>query len=534
MSTTGQQADHFELLLEVGRLLSSEIELDELLTTVMRLAAQVVNAETASLLLVDPRTDELYFHVALGLDPALAAIRLKMGEGIAGATARSAEPVIINDVREDPRWASRMDTRSGFVTRSILAAPMLLKGRCIGVVEAINRVDGDFTATDLRVFEAFASQAAVAIENARLFSSLKERNQTLGTLLNEIRDAALLTDARGTIIVANAAARRLLGAGAVPLDAALARMTLTPPIEAIVSGDEPLMAFEAVRDAPKKLVLAGTATLIRDAQSGALKHHVIVFRDVTEERREEGLKRTFLSLISHKLKTPLSSIAGYSQLLYEEARKKSEAAFLASSLKIILTQSQKFARLLDKLLNYTVLQELEQQAIEKKPFDLPGVLRQAVDAMEPLIAERQARVSVDHAFDVEPVGDPALVREVLKNLIENGIKFSRAKPPVLSVIALRAGDGVEIRVADNGPGIPPEERARVFEKFYQIDASFTGQVEGWGLGLTFVKKVVERLDGSVRLDPGPSGGTVAVVTLPAAPPADPSPALAQSARGKRR
>ena len=137
MSQAERQAEHFELLLEVGRLLSSKIELDELLTSVMQLAARVVDAETASLLLVDEATNELYFHVALGLDPNLAKVRLKMGVGIAGATAQSAEPMIINDVRKDPRWSSKMDKDSGFVTRSILAAPILLKGRCIGVVEAI-------------------------------------------------------------------------------------------------------------------------------------------------------------------------------------------------------------------------------------------------------------------------------------------------------------------------------------------------------------------------------------------------------------
>lgn len=518
MSTTGQQAEHFELLLEVGRLLSSKIELDELLTSVMQLAARVVEAETASLLLVDLTTDELYFHVALGLDPALAKIRLKMGQGIAGATAQSAQPMIINDVKKDPRWNSKMDKDSGFVTRSILAAPIMLKGRCIGVVEAINHINGDFTVTDLRVFEAFASQAAIAIENARLFSSLKEQNQTLDTLLNEIRDAAFLTDGQGTVLVANAAAKQFLGSEGVRLDAALAGMTLTPPMAAIIGGNEPLVAFEAVREAPNKLVLAGTATLIRDGTSGALKGRVVVFRDVTDERREEGLKRNFLSLISHKLKTPLSSITGYSQLLYEDARKKPEAAFQASSLRTILTQGQKLSGLVDKLLNFTVLEELKDQAIDKKPFDLSVVLRQAVDAMEPWIVEKEAKVSVDHAPGLEPLGDSALTREVLKNLVENGLKFSRAKPPAVTVSAVRAEGGVEIRVADNGPGIPPEERAKVFEKFYQIDASFTGQIEGWGLGLPFVKKVVERLDGTVRLESGPEGGTVVVVTLPAAPP----------------
>ncbi|MBI3299950.1 MAG: GAF domain-containing protein [Elusimicrobia bacterium] len=512
-----QQAEHFELLLEVGRLLSSKIELDELLTSVMQLAARVVNAETASLLLVDPATDELYFHVALGLDPALAKIRLKKGQGIAGAVALDEKPMIINDVRKDARWNSKMDKDSGFITRSILAAPIVLKGRCIGVVEAINHVEGDFTLTDLRVFEAFASQAGVAIENARLFASLKEQNQTLDTLLDEIRDAALLTDGKGRVVLANAAARQFLG-DAARLDAAFQDMVMTPPLSDMPDSPAALTGFEAVREQPR-LVLAGSVSLIRDAQAGHVKARVVVFRDVTEERREENLKRNFLSLISHKLKTPLSSITGYSQLLFEDSRKKPEAGFLTSSLRTILTQGQKLTGLVDKLLNYTVMEELDQTAPESRPFDLAPVFAQAVEAMEPWVTERQAQIETSIAPGPQPVGDPSLVRDVLKNLIENGIKFSKAKPPSVSVSAVAAPGAVELRVTDNGPGIPPEERSRIFGKFYQIDASFTGQIDGWGLGLPFVRKVVERLGGTVRVESPPAGGpgSVFVVSLPAAP-----------------
>jgi len=198
---SSRRAEHFELLLEAGRLLSSKLDLQDLLTTVMQLAAKVVDAETASLLLVDLNTDELYFHVALGLPPELADIRLKMGEGICGAVAASGQPLIINDVHKDPRWSSKVDQDSGFATRSILATPILVKGRCIGVVEAINRNAGDFSAEDLRIFEAFASQAGVAIENARLFASLQEERAKLSTVFNEMRDAALLADGLRTALV---------------------------------------------------------------------------------------------------------------------------------------------------------------------------------------------------------------------------------------------------------------------------------------------------------------------------------------------
>src|ERR1017187_9159641 len=120
-----RESQRFELLLEVARLLSSKLELAELLTSVLELASRVVDAETASLLLLDEATQELYFDVALGLGDDLSKVRLKLGQGIAGAVAQTRKPEIINDARADPRWSPRMDEQTGFVTRSILAVPIL-------------------------------------------------------------------------------------------------------------------------------------------------------------------------------------------------------------------------------------------------------------------------------------------------------------------------------------------------------------------------------------------------------------------------
>ena len=187
-------AQTLELLLEVGRLLSSKLELSDLLTSVLELSTRVVDAESASLLLLDEKTQELYFDVALGLGPDAAKVRLPLGAGIAGSVAKSRAPEIINAVRSDARWSPAMDEASGFVTRSILAVPMLIKGRLVGVLEAINKSDGGFTEADLRAFEAFASQAAVAIENARLFASLREERFKLATVFAQMTDGAALTD----------------------------------------------------------------------------------------------------------------------------------------------------------------------------------------------------------------------------------------------------------------------------------------------------------------------------------------------------
>ncbi|MFA6091936.1 MAG: ATP-binding protein [Elusimicrobiota bacterium] len=518
------ERESLELLLEVGTLLSSKLDLGELLQIVMGLASRVVDAETASLLLLDPQTDELYFDVALGLDPEVAKIRLKKGQGIAGAVAQEARSVIVNDVASDPRWSKVVDQNSGFITRSVLAAPILLKGKVLGVVEAINSAKGSFSPEDLRIFEAFASQAAVAIDNARLFSSLRTEKAKLDTLLNEMADAAVLTDEKGRILFSNSAAQRFFAAGSNPppadLRAAVQGLEACPSLADLLSSKERITPFELVRKAPQPLVLAGTVSSLHDPaaqDANAQTCRVFVFRDVTEERHEEGLKRNFLSLISHKLKTPLASIVGYGQLLCDDLGPKTTPTN-QRALQSVLEQGRKLALLVDKLLNYTVLESLDSTLFMPQPFPVDEILQEAVKDLSLWIKEKKGTALVEPGSGLKVLGDRILMRDCIKNLIENGIKFA---PEGKRRVALWAGKGpdgrVEVRVRDTGPGIAPEEQTRVFRKFYQVESSFTGQVDGWGLGLSFVHKVVKKHGGDIRLESQLGAGTTVTIILPPAP-----------------
>ncbi|MBI5243975.1 MAG: GAF domain-containing protein [Elusimicrobia bacterium] len=514
--------ENIELLLRVGILLSSKLQLSELLVTIMEISSRIVNAETASLLLHDPNTDELYFDVALGLDPEVAKIRLKLGQGIAGTVAQTARPLIINDAQSDPRWSKVVDQRSGFTTRSVLAAPILLKDRMIGVVEAINSLRGGFTEEDLRLFEAFASQAAVTIENARLFSSLSEEKSKLRTVLDEMSDAAVLADGHGRILLANDAARKLFSAegGAFKtVYEAAAGLSSAPPLADILAGEADVVDFEATRKGQKLLILSGTASRIRPGSPESQadpKTRVFVFRDVTEQRREEGLKRSFLSLISHKLKTPLTSVTGYSQVLLEELKGRASAVQL-KALGTIRQQGLKLASLVEKLLNYTVLEGLDTSQLTLETFSVDEAITQTVEEMEPWLKENDGVALVEAGSRLSALGDPLLFRDALKNLIENAVKFDPKPQKRVAIWAMAGKVGeAEVHVRDNGRGIPPEEVDRIFEKFHQVESDFTGQIDGWGLGLSFVKKVAEKHGGAVRVESKLGVGTTMTLAFPAA------------------
>lgn len=506
MAATNAQT--LELLLEVGRLLSSKLVLGELLTSVLELSTRVVDSESASLLLLDEKTQELYFDVALGLGPEASKVRLPLGKGIAGSVAKNRAPEIINAVRQDKRWSPAMDEQSGFVTRSILAVPMLIKGRLVGVLEAINKRVGDFTEADLRAFEAFASQAAVAIENARLFTSLKEERFKLSTVFSEMTDGAALTDSTGKILLSNEAAAKLIGTELKELADGLNGMVVTPSINELLTGEKPVLDFAAVRKEPTLLVLEGRVTR---APLGAEEGRLFMFRDRTESFRQEQLKRTFLSLISHKLRTPLAAVTGFADILIDELNSDTDP-MTAKAIRTIRSQGGKVSELVDKLLSYTTIESPDTR-IKPEPFALDEAIKEALESIQDKIVERGAKVDAP-ATNLTIMGDRRLVIDAVKNLVDNAIKFNPKPAPVAVIRAEAQADWAALTVADTGPGVPPEDLERVFSSFHQVEKDFTGQQEGMGLGLAFVRKVAQLHGGTAVLRSKLGAGSTVTVTLP--------------------
>ena len=506
---SSREAERLELLLEVGRLLSSKLELPELLKTVLELASRVVAAETASLLLVDERTQELYFDVALGLGEAAAKVRLKLGQGIAGAVALARKPEVIADVRADPRWSATTDAQSGFTTRSILAVPILLKGRLIGVVEAINKRGGAFSAEDVETFEAFASQAGVAIDNARLFSSLRDEKFKLSTVFAQMQDGAVLAGTDGRVILVNDAAKRLLGADISQLSENFEGMAVTPALSELLTGMAPTMEFDAVRREPTLLVIGGRVTRAPLADG---EGRLFLFRDETESRRQESMKRSFLSLISHKLKTPLACVIGYSDILLSDMDDSKIPPMTLKALQSINAQGVKVGELVDKLIRYTTL-ESPDAAPKLEDVIIDDAVMEALKSLRDKIESRKAVVDYTVCGLAVPA-DRAMLIEVLKNLIENAIKFDLKPAPNVAVRFQAENGRIDLSVTDRGPGIPPEAHQAVFSRFHQVEKDFTGQMDGMGLGLPFVKKVAELHGGAAALRSKLGEGTTVTVSWP--------------------
>ncbi|MDY7042036.1 MAG: GAF domain-containing sensor histidine kinase, partial [Chloroflexota bacterium] len=189
LTLTQQRLSQLGLFYQMGQAMVSTFDLDRLLSDTMQLATSVIDAGAAVLMLTDEKNRELVFKITHG--PGTAGFRqqrVSMDEGIVGWVSTHGEPVIINDVSKDHRFSREADTRTGFLTQSVLCVPLQIKGKTIGVLEVLNKFSGNgFDQEDLQVALTMAAQAAIAIENARLYQSLREERDRIIKAQEEVR-----------------------------------------------------------------------------------------------------------------------------------------------------------------------------------------------------------------------------------------------------------------------------------------------------------------------------------------------------------
>ena len=529
------KSEKLALLLDANKALTSTLDLDRLLKVIMGQAKRVVNAEASSLMLLDEAKKELFFDVTVGgKGEKLRQMRLKLGQGIAGWVAKKGNPLMVTDAGKDTRFFVKADEVTKFKTKSILCVPLKIKEKIIGVMEAINEVGrGYFVEEDREIFEAFASQVAIAIENARLFQNLRREKEKIEAVFSGMGDGAIVTDAKLNLVMLNSSAKNFLDIGkrdclgkkisrVVRQFKAFSRWEAKKAavpgssLKELLTKEDKVTTFDLVRKKPKTFVLSGIATRIVDEENRVVGY-VMIIRDVTSERKEEYLKRNFVSSISHKLKTPLTCINGYLPLLREKERLSKLDKVGKDAVRIIDSQGKRLSRLIDELLGFTLL-ESESLGLAREKENLKSIVEMSLKKLAAKIRGKGAKIVVGDSVDkVSPIlVDKAKVQEVIQNLVENAIKFNDKKEKKVEISArpLKGEKFIRVEIKDNGPGIPSEEREKIFSKFYQIEESFTGQVEGAGLGLAVVKQVVQAHGGKVGVESRVGRGSRFFFTLP--------------------
>jgi two-component system phosphate regulon sensor histidine kinase PhoR len=245
------------------------------------------------------------------------------------------------------------------------------------------------------------------------------------------------------------------------------------------------------------------------AVEGAAHGAVLVLHDITDLRRADQMRRDFVANVSHELRTPLTAIRGYVEALSDgDASPADTRRFL----EIIARHTQRMERMVSDLLRLARL-DAGQEPLDVAPCDTRALLQAVVADVAPSLAARGQRVDIDVVPGADTLrADPTKLHDALRNLVANASSYS----PEQSAIAIEARplDGrIAVSVSDQGPGIPEEDLARVFERFYRVDKSRARDPGGTGLGLAIVKHLVELHGGTVHASNRPAGGTTMTVVI---------------------
>jgi PAS domain S-box-containing protein len=484
----------------------SDLPLESMLRELLERLREVVAVDVAAILLVDGPDDSLSLCAAAGGDAYTdAAIGLAHREGLVRLVLHEHRTIEIGAATDD-------GNRADETFSSLIAIPMAVERRIIGVLVAGALISRDFSSDDRSLLGVAADRAAIAIENARLYREAEERGQA-ARVLGYVADGVFLVDAKGVLQLWNPAAEAITG---IPTEAVLGR-----PVEEVIPRWEALAQAVTIANAPAASTGPETTVPveIRDRElwlsiAGVRSEEgtVYAFRDRTEEQRLEELKADFIATVSHELRTPIAAVYGAAQTL-ERGDIDFTDDLRSRLLSIIFDQSERLAHLVDNIL-LTSQVEADRLALASEQVNVSDVARRVIEAAR-MHAPDEVSIELIAPAAIAPVStDRDKLRQVLANLVGNAVKYSQGTGRV-EVRLEPSRDHVRIAVGDEGVGIPHAEQERVFEKFHRL-AGTTRAVSGTGLGLYICRELVRRMGGRIWIESSEGIGSTFFVELPLA------------------
>jgi two-component system phosphate regulon sensor histidine kinase PhoR len=347
-------------------------------------------------------------------------------------------------------------------------------------------------------------------------SGLATQAERTAALFDRMVEGILVVGADGKIRIANRAAGTLFNFTPPATDRTVLEATRHHEVAALVAqlDQTPEVLNHELRiDGVVETRFLQVNALALRAADGTREGAIIVFHDLTRLRQLEAMRQEFVANVSHELRTPLSLIKSAAETLIDGGM--NDPAVTARFLEIIDKHANRLTLLIDDLL---LLARLDSGRVELHlgPVPLRALAQEALDDAALIARARQVTLENRVATAVTAQADPERLRQVLANLIDNAIKYGREGGCVtLGGRSLDRGR-IELSVRDDGPGIPTEAKARIFERFYRVDKARSRDQGGTGLGLAIVKNVVQAHGGDVRVESGAGRGTEFFITLPAA------------------
>ncbi len=509
LETADARSTQLQTLAEIGREMTSTLDLEAALENAMRHAQRLLQVEACVLFLLDEEGKELVLKASGGAQPRIRGVAITLEEGIAGWVARSRQPLIVNDVRSNPLYHSSIDGQTGLLTTSVLCVPLETRGEVLGVIEAINHPHGTFTEADQHVLASVASWAGIAVDNANLFRRVAEERSRLETTLVETADAVVLTDRTGKTILVNKAAGQ---AFRINPELATGRPALEifygHPLGDLLTRDDLSLPTTMEITTPTERILYATVSEVTDIG------RVAVMQDITALKQIDRMRSQLLGTAAHDLKNPLNAIRLGADLLHDAPLTEQQR----KALTMMQRATDSMTNLITGLLETIRVESTSNIALE--PVQINDLIRHSIEDLRILAEKRRQTISYappDESLLI--MGDPGRLNSVMSNLLSNAIKFT----PVAGHIRVDArwdDEEIVVSVGDDGPGIHSEEVPRVFEHLFRGRAVIldpNNPVEGTGLGLALAKTVIEQHGGRIWVTSVEGEGSTFYFSLPREP-----------------
>ena len=506
-----------DYLLEISRALTQELDLVKLLERILSIAAEMLSGQ-AGLVALRSERGGWTVESTVGIAPALARGYL---EPLLAAVPDHADPARF-ELPEINRLLQNLTRSVGLGWLTGVGLPLIARDRVIGVIFIFRSYGGSFSTNDRTLLQSFADQAAIAVDNAQLYNQARQEKQRIDALLDSAADGILILSPAHIITRCNPAFERMLGLPKneiVDADHAdiihLSRHGEYLTLEQAEAGGWPLSPAAVLyvegdleRQQVSPLPVGITYSPLFSPE-GALLNIIATVRDITRFREEEEIKNTFISVISHELKTPVALIKGYvGTLRREDASWDREV--VQESLAVIEEEADRLTGLIENLLEASRLQA---GGLKLNLCDV------SLDSLVQRVAERFRTQSEIHNIVVEfppdfPVitGDETRIEQVISNLISNAIKYS-PKGGKICIIGQVRSEQVVVCVTDQGPGVAPDDIPHIFDRFYRSTEA-KRSTKGAGLGLYLARAVVEAHGGRIWADPHSTSGARICFTLP--------------------
>ena len=581
LEETQWRARQLTSLNEISRQLSSNLEFEPLLNNILTNAVQILDCTAGCLQLIDEDTDELVFRVFSGpYNKDLVNKRIRALDSLAGKVLSNHRPMIINNAQNLNDWFNWLEDYSETDQNSLLIVPVELKDKLIGVIEILNKNDGSqFTKDDGQLLSAFASQAAVAIENARLYTMT---DQELASRIEELSIMQRISRELNTNLEISIAMQITLDwtlrlskadAGYIGLltedklhlqinslegyknqemtDFSKEAMNLqdTSLLSVVESGSsdiinnynkrgpERLVNGKSLVAIPIRRENSSTGLLVLESKNAnqfskasvdflqrIMDHASIAITNAqlySAVQRASVAKSEFVSFVSHELKNPMTSIKGYTELLAAGAVGVVSDPQM-NFLKTILTNVDRMATLVSDLADESRI-EAGRLRLDFESQDPYSILDEVVRSEKRMIEEKKQNLQIQMPENLPRVwADRTRLVQILSNLISNSRKYTQEDG--LIIVSAKVEEGMQNKsgqiihfwVKDNGYGIDEENKKKIFQKFFRVEDIRAREVTGTGLGLNITKSLVEAMGGEIWFESELNQGSIFHFTMPVA------------------